>query len=327
MNDPLPRVSVVMAVYNGGAVLDNAVRSILEQTFVDFEFIIVNDGSRDGTQHYLNRLAREDERIRIIHQQNQGLTKALITGCSKARGQYIARQDADDVSLPLRLERQVDALDRSPEAPLVTCWAASVATDGQVMWTLDARMHTVPLDDGTCVRLVGVPAHSSVAFRRDAYIEVGGYRSCFYYAQDCDLWLRLAAVGSFQVVEELLLHHTTTDLNSIGSRCRSYQTRFAELAKSCFRARLADRSEQSYLEQAKQLMTEARTNRKSKLSARNAATSLMLMGARLTPNDPRARHYYWQALRMCPYHLRTWKALVRHIWNTHFCKADYTDIG
>ena len=327
MTDSAPRISVIMAVYNGGPSLDKAVRSVLVQTFADFEFIIINDGSTDGTQDYLNRLAQEDERIRVIHQENQGLTRSLITGCSEARGQYIARQDADDMSLPHRLERQVDALERSPESPLATSWIAHIGPDGQVIGQLDKLAHSVPLDDGTCVQMVGVSAHSGVLFRRDAYIHVGGYRSCFYYAQDCDLWLRLAALGRFQVVQEVLLH-AAVDLGSISSCFRSYQSRFTELAESCFRARLADRPEEPYLEQAAQLANEARTNRHSKPSATDRATSLMLAGARTADHNRRlARRYYWQALRSWPFHLRTWKALVQHAWVGLRLKSTRRDVN
>ena len=92
-----PSVSVIMSVYNGANHLVKSVESILVQEGVDFEFIIVNDGSTDESGEILEAFARRDNRIRVIEQENTGLTKALIRGCKEARGKYIARQDVDDV--------------------------------------------------------------------------------------------------------------------------------------------------------------------------------------------------------------------------------------
>src|SRR5215472_5045758 len=98
-----PEVSVVMSVYNNAPDLARTLDSILSQEGVDFEFIVVNDGSSDQSGQILNKYAQRDSRLRIIHQENAGLTRALIRGCDVARGEYIARQDAGDFSLPDRL--------------------------------------------------------------------------------------------------------------------------------------------------------------------------------------------------------------------------------
>src|SRR5947208_3071693 len=100
-------VSVVTAVYNGGRYLRPALASILEQDGVALELVVVDDGSTDDTAAILDELARRDERVRVLRQPNQGLTDALVRGCSEARGEFIARQDADDVSLPGRLAKEV----------------------------------------------------------------------------------------------------------------------------------------------------------------------------------------------------------------------------
>ena len=105
-----PEVSVVMSVYNGAKYLRESVESILSQKSVDFEFIIVNDGSTDDSENILDEYAVQDNRIRIIKQKNMGLTQALIRGCNEARGTYIARQDANDVSLQGRLKKQLEYL-------------------------------------------------------------------------------------------------------------------------------------------------------------------------------------------------------------------------
>ena len=95
-----PEVSVVMSVYNGASNLAATMDSILSQEGVELEFIVVNDGSTDETGEILDDYARRDDRVRVIHQENTGLTRALIRGCAAATGEFIARQDAGDVSLP-----------------------------------------------------------------------------------------------------------------------------------------------------------------------------------------------------------------------------------
>src|SRR5262245_28979404 len=116
-----PEVSVVMSVYNGASHLAATLESILAQKGVAVEFIVVNDGSTDKSGHILNDYASRDGRLRIIHQENTGLTRALIRGCDAARGEFITRQDAGDISLPGRLARQRIILDSEPAVVMVSC--------------------------------------------------------------------------------------------------------------------------------------------------------------------------------------------------------------
>ena len=118
----MPLVSVVMSVYNGEKFLRESVESILSQTFKDFEFIIINDGSKDQTEKILNEYESLDTRIILVNQKNEGLTKALARGCKLAKGKYIARQDVDDVSTPKRIEKQVDYLSNHQENVLIGTW-------------------------------------------------------------------------------------------------------------------------------------------------------------------------------------------------------------
>src|SRR5438128_1485891 len=110
----LPVVSVVTSVYNGERYLLPSLESVLGQQGVDLELVVVNDGSTDRTGQILDDLASRDNRLRVLHQTNRGLTEALARGCSEARGRYIARHDADDLSLPGRLRRQQRLLDGDP---------------------------------------------------------------------------------------------------------------------------------------------------------------------------------------------------------------------
>jgi glycosyltransferase involved in cell wall biosynthesis len=108
-------MSVVMSVYNGVNRLHETMESILSQEGVSLEFIVIDDGSKDGSDVVLDNYARHDARVRIVHQENQGLTRALIRGCEAARGKYIARQDAGDISLPNRLRLQKAVLDQQED--------------------------------------------------------------------------------------------------------------------------------------------------------------------------------------------------------------------
>src|SRR4051812_26679567 len=114
-----PTVSVLMAVYNGEQYLREAVNSILSQTFKDFEFIIIDDGSTDRSPELLASYARADSRVKLISRPNKGLTKSLNEGLHAARGEFVARMDGDDISLPERFERQVSYLREHPEVVLV----------------------------------------------------------------------------------------------------------------------------------------------------------------------------------------------------------------
>src|SRR5262249_43512985 len=186
-------------VYNGADRLHETIESILSQDGVSLELIIVNDGSTDESGFVLDNYARLDSRVRILHQDNQGLTRALINGCTAARGQYIARQDArGDMSMPWQLKRQLTQLSQHPEAVLSSCGTRYVGPSGETLYEvmqtgaeLDHNLKGINPKD-----IVGVSHHGSVVMRRDAYVSAGGYRPQFKVAQDLDLWLRLAELGA-----------------------------------------------------------------------------------------------------------------------------------
>lgn len=191
-----PRVSVVMSVYNGMPLVQDAVASILDQTFRDLEFIIVNDGSTDDTLPYLHAAAARDPRIRIIDQLNTGLTRALIRGVAAARAPLIARMDADDLSEPERLARQVAYLDAHPDLCAASCGIAYVAGDLTPIAMSDRRRppEALPL----LVTLYNaVSGHGQVVFRKSAYDAAGGYDPAFRFAQDYDLWTRMTRARPF----------------------------------------------------------------------------------------------------------------------------------
>jgi len=222
-----PKVSVVMSVYNGEKYLREAIDSILAQTFEDFEFIIINDGSTDGTANILKEFP--DPRIRIFENaKNEGLTRSLIRGCKEAPGKYIARMDADDISYPDRFQKQVEFLNARPEVGLV----------GSAWYYIDPQGNTFgeisfPLEHESILEDVGTfnPfIHGSVMFRAAVYNEVGGYREFFQQTQDYDLWLRFAKKTRIANLPDFLYMHRHHDKKIAVKNVRSQNT-FAHIAR------------------------------------------------------------------------------------------------
>lgn len=220
------RVSVVMSVYNGEKYLEESIRSILDQTFRDFEFIIINDGSTDGTKCILDERMDADSRIKVIHRDNHGLTTALNLGASLAKGEYISRQDADDVSCPSRLMRQVELLDSLPDVVLCASSQINIDSDGRFLSYSKREFSSKNVD---VARLRNRPAHGSWMFRKNAFEKAGGYREEFRYAQDLDLFLRLSGVGVIESVVDPL-YKLRLHRGAIGVSKKQAQDRYARLA-------------------------------------------------------------------------------------------------
>ena len=174
MNKSQPKVSVLMSVYNGSQYLRESVESILNQTFTNFEFIIINDCSTDKTGEILTVSANQDNRITLINnEENIGLTRSLNKGLKIAKGEYIARQDADDISLPERLERQVESLDKNPEAVLISCDLDLINAKGDRVGSF-RRSCDSNLVAWYLLFYNHLAGHSHVMFRRKSVLNLGG---------------------------------------------------------------------------------------------------------------------------------------------------------
>jgi len=205
MSQP-PLISVLMPVYNAERYVAQAIASILTQTLGDFEFLLVNDGSSDRTPAILERYAQQDSRIRLISRPNTGYVAALNEMLHLARGEYLARMDADDIALPQRFEWQVEFLQHHPEVVcvggaheiideagrLITCW--------QLLQT-DAEIQTAALAGH------GSICHPCAMMRRTALLAVGGYNSDLMPAEDLDLWLRLGELGKLANLRQPVLKY------------------------------------------------------------------------------------------------------------------------
>lgn len=194
-----------MSVYNGSRYVRDAIESVIHQTFTDFEFIIFDDCSTDHTWSILCEYAEYDKRVKVFrNEENIGLTKSLNKGLRLSHGEYIARQDADDISLPGRLEKQVELLDQHFEVVLVSCDLEVIDADGL---TTDKWQQACDSDLVTWYLLFynHLGGHSQVMFRREVALNLDGYSEAFRYCQDYELWCRLVKTGRIVIMPEVLL--------------------------------------------------------------------------------------------------------------------------
>lgn len=228
MNIPhLPLVSILLPVYNCEKYLASSVESILNQSFSDFELIIVNDGSTDNTLQIIKTFT--DHRIVLVDQMNQGLAKALNNGIKLSRGKYIARQDADDLSYKERLLKQVNYLDTHAHVGLVGTWARIVNEEGSD--TGRTHLHATEncsLKFDLCFDNPFV--HSSVMFRREVIEQVGVYDPSIHsLIQDFEYWHRISKKFEIGNVNEVLLDYREIS-SSISRTTESFSSVVAEQA-------------------------------------------------------------------------------------------------
>lgn len=194
-----------MSVYNGEKYLAEAVDSMLNQTYTSFEFIIVDDASTDSTPEILARFAEGDDRIMVCRNDvNLGLTKSLNKGLAIAAGEYVVRMDADDVSLPQRLEKQVGFLDSHPEAVLVTGWIQSIDAEGNYLNRLEKEVEP-DMVNWFLMFYNYIGGHGQAAFRRSTVMDVGCYDEKLRYSQDYELWTRICAKGELHLIPEVMI--------------------------------------------------------------------------------------------------------------------------
>jgi glycosyltransferase involved in cell wall biosynthesis len=204
-----PLVTVLMSVYNGEDFLAEAIESILGQTFKEFEFLIVNDGSKDKSSEIVGKYAQTDQRIRLIEQENKGLVASLNRGLEEARGTLIARIDADDIAYPDRLEKQVAHMSKNPEVIASGSAITLIDAQGQIIRQIEYPLTT---DEVRKKMIEGSKlAHPAVMMRRAVVLEVGAYREVCRPADDYDLWLRLLEVGEIDNLGEPLLYYRQHD--------------------------------------------------------------------------------------------------------------------
>jgi glycosyltransferase involved in cell wall biosynthesis len=202
----LPLVSVVMAVYNAERYIAQAVESILAQTFTDFEFLIIDDGSTDRSPDLLHAYAAQDGRIRLIHQPNRGVSKTRNQLLHSARGELIAVMDADDIALPDRLAKQVEFLCCHPDVVCVGGAHDVIDNRGRLLTCLHLPEQDAEIQQAALAGH-GSICHPAALMRRSAMLAVGGYDETLRSAHDLDLWLKLGEIGRLANLAEPVLRY------------------------------------------------------------------------------------------------------------------------
>lgn len=303
MTTHIPDISVVIGVYNAECYLRASLDSILSQEGVTFEVIVVDDGSTDTTAAILREYAQRDGRLRVITQPNAGLTSALIAGCSAAQGRYIARQDADDLSMPGRLLAQQRMLEADDALAFVSCWSEVMGPEDEPLLLYrrpagaDAATRQLMFDR------IGPPGHGSVMMRRDAYERVGGYREKFYFAQDSDLWLRLGQIGKLDYAQRVLYRYRLA-ADSISGRLHARKLPYACLIDELHAARLRGEDDSGLL--AATVLPALGSGGDVEVKPSSGMTQYFIGRCLMARRDPRARKYLWSALQQDYGNLRGW---------------------
>jgi len=197
-----PRVTVLMPAYNAGKYIAEAVQSVLDQTFTDYELLVVDDGSSDDTVAVLERF--DDARIRLVKQERTGISPALNRGLGLAAGEFICRFDADDVCFPHRLQLQVAYLDAHPGHLVVGSDAEYISEDGEHLFHFRCAGHSHEEIVGGIYRHCPF-IHSAVLYRKEAILMAGGYSLLAHTFEDYLLWIRLVTMGKCANLDEALI--------------------------------------------------------------------------------------------------------------------------
>jgi glycosyltransferase involved in cell wall biosynthesis len=228
----MPALSVLMAVYNSEAYLVQAVESILNQTWQDFELIIIDDGSTDSSLDILQTYAKQDQRLRLISRENRGIPYTRNQLLAQASAELIAIMDSDDVALPDRLTRQVAYMQQHPEIVCLGSAYELIDAKGRLITQLP-----VPLDDAAIQAQI-LAGHAAIfqpcaMMRRSAVQQVGGYDDTMTQAEDLDLWLKLGEVGKLGNLPDVLVQYRL-HANSVSEQDCALQRQKALIA--CQRA-------------------------------------------------------------------------------------------
>ena len=216
-----------MPVHNGMPYLEKSLRSILSQSFADFEFVVGDDGSDDGSSGLLRKAAAQDPRIRLLRRDRKSGPAASVDWVTReARGELIAMANADDLSRRDRLAREVEVFRGAPDAVLVGSMCDCIDKPGRrvrstALWRLTSNSPLAPF------------AHSSVMFRREAFLAAGGYRAAAEYWEDLDLYWRLGRLGRILVIPETLV---SVRLSESSTRLRDSERRVSEAVDLAYRS-------------------------------------------------------------------------------------------
>ncbi|MFY1045288.1 glycosyltransferase [Chryseobacterium sp. GP-SGM7] len=234
-----PKISVVMSVYNGGDFLYESIQAILNQTFTDFEFIIIDDCSTDHTWKVLNDFAFNDKRLKIFQSEKnigiEGFIRNLNFGCNKANGKYIARIDHDDISRKDRFQLQYDFLESNPDIFIVGAALTKIGKDGNDLGKMQAPLHNEELRSLMPKKISLY--HPVIMFRKDFYQNF--YREKMRYCEDYDFYLRIITDSlKMANLEQSLLQYRVLEDSMSRKQDKVIKNLFINQAKVFFKERL-----------------------------------------------------------------------------------------
>jgi len=289
------KVSVVMSCYNAEKYLREAIDSILNQTFRNFEFVIINDGSTDNSNEII--CSYQDPRIKLLHHENRGLQASLNRGINSSKGEYIARMDADDISEPSRLEEQNRYLDKNPECVLVGTSGFIIDIDGQVLGRLqkpsDQDAIHKELQSGSSPFI-----HGSVMFRKEVASCCGLYNEQMVEVEDWDLWRRMINLGKMTNIA-INLYQYRLSPEAITTITRKNQKRKNTILRKVVLTGAIQREDELQLRLLKKNLSSRR-----KLALYHLRVGKTLIEANWDPVP--ARRHIWRALRCDPFNIIAW---------------------
>jgi glycosyltransferase involved in cell wall biosynthesis len=204
-----PKVSVLMPVYNGEAYLNDAIESILTQTYKDFEFLIINDGSTDASDKIIR--SYNDQRIvYIYHKTNRGVSHSLNTGLARAKGKYVSRMDCDDISMPDRVEQQVRFLEKNPDYGLVGCLFGLIDRNS-ILYDIGGIKLFGNEELKLALLFGNVFCHGEVTFRKNILTKHRLSYSPKYICEDYDLWIEMSKFTNFKIIPSMLYKYRVHD--------------------------------------------------------------------------------------------------------------------
>lgn len=299
-----PKVSVLLPVHNAAAYVEKTIDSVLTQTFADFEFHIVDDGSTDDTAERVRRAMGDDERVEFVQQSNAGFAETLNRMLKRARGEYIARVDADDIAEPERFSRQVAFLDAHGEVVVLGSAVINIDEEGDPYGDSSFPLDHEQIESSLLAGTGGI-IHPSVMMRRDPLVRLGGYALDAPIVEDQDLWLRMSAEGRLANLPDTLLRYRVHSGNM------SFEG-MADAAQALARVLTRERDKRGMPpRESSQPMIEVsdwerrRTWAWTAVEAGNLAT---------------ARKHAWRLVRQCPWRSSAWKVAIAATWPRFFDK-------
>jgi glycosyltransferase involved in cell wall biosynthesis len=243
-------LSVLMTVYNGENFIETAIQSVLNQTFSDFDFIIVDDGSKDGSRDIIQQYEQKDQRIKAFYlNENIGISEAANYGLLQTDSKWVARIDQDDIWYSTKLEKQMIFLSNNGDYSLVASWVDYIDKTGNIIGEFKENYIDWKIIEKKYKKNEAVVfCHSTVIFDKNLALSVGGYHKQFVYSEDADLWNRLLECGKKMVIypEKLAAYRIHGNASSM-TQLHELNSRFGYV-KFCIKERRSGKRELTYEE-------------------------------------------------------------------------------